>query len=227
MIRASLAAFINASELATALGVKAYVFEPDVNIGEYPKPSCWVNYLGWRAQEQWVLGDAQRKENPHPTISFYCTTAEQRQQVRDRFQRLIESAKTLDVGGLLHPGIDYVPTADLLRDAGDQKNYLSDQPAWFSTPTPRVFKNEDASGNPVEIFAGFTVDTAVGKVVFAAAQAATDRIRATYKAGLVDFTIAGVDQPQLVDLANNLHRFNVVFGLDAWFHIKTTVNRYL
>lgn len=226
MIRSALASFINASELATAIGVRAYVMTPDFVMSEHPLPRCSIAYLG-ASQALWVIGDAQREERPELQLTFSARSFEEAKQIRARFTRLIEKAKATDTDLALKPGIDFLVMADLLRNAGDNINYESDQPNWFASPSPRVFKNEDANGNPVEIFAGFTVDTTNGKVVFAVAQSPTDRIRATYKAGIIDFNITGIAEPQIVDVENNPSRFNVVFDLATHFYIKATANRYL
>jgi len=226
MIRASLAAFINASELASTYGLKAYVMTPRTVLSEIPLPRALVTYLAEPAQDLWVLGDSQRKENPVLQCTFSLKTPQDVVDVRARFRRLIESAMALDTGGITHPGINYLPTADLLRDSGDQLTYISDQPDWFTTPTPIIYK-EDVNGTPVVVGGGYTIDYALGKVTFGAAQGAGAKIRATYKAGLVDFTIAGVAEPQIVDQENNPTKFNVVFDLAAWFLIKTNANKYL
>lgn len=225
MIRASLVRFINASEIATNLGIKAFVMTPDVLLSEVPRPMALVSYLT-AGQELWVLGDAQRKETPILTVAFYLRSAQEVRDVRARFQRLIESAMATDFGGLTHPGIDYVPTADLLRNSGDNLTYFSDQPNWFASPTPIIYK-EDANGNPIVVASGYTVNSSAGSVTFGIAQSPTDKIRATYKVGLVDFNIEAINEPQLVDQENNASKYNVVFDLAAWFLIKTNANRYL
>lgn len=228
MIRSALATFINVSELPAAFpGLVAFVQTPDFVFSEHPLPRCVATYLHEGAQELWVIGDAQRKENPELQLTFSMKSFEDVKGVRARFRRIIESAFTFDVGGLLHPGIDYIISGDLLRNSGDNKTYFSDQPGWFASPAPKVFKNEDSNGNPVQIFAGFTIDPTVGSVTFAVANSPTDRIRATYKCGIIDFNIAGVAEPQIVDAENNPSKFNVVFDLVTHFYIKTNANRYI
>lgn len=227
MIRASLAAFINASVLKTFYGVNAYVFQPDTNVGEIPKPSCFVSALPSGKEDLWIIGDRQRKENPRLTVTFYCLDQEQRTQFYEQFRRLIQSAFTTDFGGLTHPGIDYVADADWLRDEGDHQHYDSDQPNWFASPSPIVYKNPDRTSDPTQISSGFTIDSANGKVVFSVPNLATDVVRATYKIGIIDFVIASVDFPSLEDIANNEHRFNAVIGLDTHFYVKANASKYL
>lgn len=232
MIEASLAAFINSQDefSAPGLALKAYSKTPDVALGEIPAPFCLVSPMTEGAQELWVVGDTQRKENPITHVCFYAVNDEQRRQYETRFRRLIESAKANDDGDLLHPGIDFTAFADLLRDSGDHQTYFSDQPNWSVTPTPVVYKNEDSNGEPVVVSSGFTVDTALGKVVFSSANLSTDLIRATYKFGVIDFNIIAVDKfetSQTVDVANNPQRYAVVFALECHYYIKSTVNRYL
>lgn len=232
MIKESLAAFIWAqTELQGAgLGLKAaYAKTPDTTLGELPAPFALVTQGPERPQELWLIGDAQRKENTLPVVSFVCVSREQADQFRARFQRLIESAFATDVAGSV-PGIDYVAYADLLRDSGDQKTYFSDQPSWFAAPTPVVYKNEDANGEPVIVVGGYSVDLAAGSITFAVANAAPDRIRAAYKMGTVDFNIAGVADFETAsesDIANNPARFVVAFTLEPHFLIKTNANKYL
>lgn len=226
MIRASLAAFINASEVAAAYGLKAFVMTPDLVLSEVPVPRAIVTYLTENGQELWVLGDSQRKENAVLQVTFSLKRPQDVRDVRARFRRLIESATTLDVGGVTHPGIDFIPTADLLRDSGDQKTYFSDQPGWFASPVPIIYK-EDPSGNPVVVVGGYSVNYAAGSITFAVANSPTDRIRATYKAGIIDFNIAGVAETQIVDQENNPSKYNVIFDLLTWFNIKSNASRYL
>jgi len=225
MIRPSLARFINSSELGTILGAKAYVFTPEFVVGEYQKPVCAIDYVS-QGQELWVIGDAARKENASVQVTFYLRSIEERRNFKHRFLRIIESAKATDSDGFLKPGIDFVATADLLRDSGDQKTYYGDQAGWFSTPAVKIFKNEDAGGEPILITTGFTIDYANGAVVFGTANAPADRIRATYKMGLIDFNVADIAEPQLVDMANNPHKYNVAVTLNAHFYIKRTAQRY-
>lgn len=233
MIAESVVAFIAAqAELQGAgLGLRAaYAQTPDTAPGELRAPYALVRPLREMPQELWVLGDAQRKENPLHMVLFYCTGAEQVRQFRARFKRLIEAAKALDTDGLLKPGINYLAAADLLRDSGDQKTYFSDQPNWFAAPAPVVYKNEDAAGEPVVVGGGYTFDPAVGSVTFAAAQAVGDRIRASFKMGIIDFVLGEVlDFPDAAeaDLANNPARYVAAFVLEPFFYIKTNANKYL
>jgi len=220
MIRSSLARFIRTSELNTSLGVTSYVFDPAFVVGEHLKPISTVTYLA-QGQKLWEIGDSHRQEDPILQVTFYVKDMDQRKAVRHRFLRLIESAKAADAMGNLKPGINYMPENDLLRDSGDHKNYLSDQPGWFSSPVPTVYKNDAV------ITTGFTIDYTLGKVVFSTANAPADVIKATYKCGIIDFNVRDVAEPQLTDQSNNLHRFNVVFDLAAHFYIKTTANKYV
>lgn len=227
MIRSAMAAFINSSEVASAFGLKAFVQTPDFIFSEHPLPRCVVTYLTEQAQELWVIGDSQRKENPVLQVTFSLAKFEDVKGARARFRRVIESAHAYDSDGILKPGIDFLISGDLLRDSGDQKTYYSDQPGWFASPTPKVFKNEDSNGNPILVASGYTVNASAGSVTFASANLASDKIRATYKCGIIDFNIAGVAEPQVVDAENNPSKFNVVFDLVTHFYIKATANRYI
>ena len=220
MIRSSLARFIRNSELNTSLGVTSYVFDPGFVVGEHQKPVSTVTYLA-QGQNLYVIGDAQRKENPILQVTFYLKDLDQRKAVRHRFLRLIESAKAADELGNLKPGINYIPENDMLRDSGDHKTYYSDQPAWFSSPAPTIYKNDAI------ITTGLTIDYTLGTVVFTSANLATDIIKATYKCGIIDFNVRDINEAQLIDQANNLHRFNVVIDLEAHYYIKTTANKYI
>lgn len=226
MIRASLARFINAGELNTSLGINAYVMTPDLVLSEVQIPRALVTILTESEQEQWVIGDASRKENPVIQVTFSLKRAQDVRDVRARFKRLIESATTSDVGAsITHPGIDFVPTADLLRDSGDHKTYYSDQPGWFASPTPAIYI-EDANGNPVIVATGYTINSSAGSVTFTNSQGAS-LVRATYKCGVIDFKVLGVAETQIVDQENNPSKYNVVFTLGVWFYIKSVGNRHL
>ncbi len=232
MIEASLAAFVNAQAefSAPGLALKAFSKTPDTALGELPAPLCLVAPVTERAQELWVIGDAQRKENPLIQASFYGVNDEQRRQYETRFRRLIESAKATDLNSVSHPGIDFTAFADLLRDSGDHKLYYSDQPGWFASPTPVVYKNADSNGEPVVSASGRTIDLTAGTVSYASANLAADLIRATYKIGVIDFNIVDVAKfqtDQEADVANNPARYVVVFTLETHFYIKTNTNRYL
>lgn len=235
MIAESLAYFVGANTELKGVGLgllNAFVKGPDFALGEQRVPYCVISPLTEPAQELWVLGDAQRKENPVFQVAFYCASDEQRRTFKTRFRRIIESAKANDStsGTHLVPGIDFIARADLLTDVGDQKNYLSNQPAWFSTPTPVVYLNEDANGEPIIVATGYSVDSTNGKVVFTSANAAADRVRATYKFGVIDFNIVGVDDfetAQEADIANLPMRYAVAFTLEVFYYIKTNANRYL
>jgi hypothetical protein len=235
MIAQSLAHFIgqNAELQGVGLGLTAaFVRTPDTALGELVTPFCLVSSLTEPAQELWEIGDAHRKQNPIFQVSFHAASAEQRRLFKYRFRRIMESAKANDslVGSHLVPGIDYLAFADMLRDSGDHKTYNSDQPGWFSTPTPTVYKNEDANGEPIVVPSGYTIDATNGKITFASANAAADRIRATYKFGVIDFNIVGVagfETEQLTDIANVPQRYVACFTLEAYYYIKLNANRYL
>ncbi len=93
--------------------------------------------------------------------------------------------------------------------------------------TPEVYRNEDSNGEPVLVTSGYTVDLANGKVTFAAAQAQTDEIRASYKMGVIDFNILGSDRGHDVDVAENPAKYLGILDLETHFYIKTTANRWL
>lgn len=226
MIRHSLAAFINASEIASNLGINAYVQTPDLVLSDVPIPRAVISYLHEGRQEPWVIGDALRKQNPVLQVMFSLLRPQDVVDVRARFKLLIEAAKALDVGGLTHPGINFLPTCDLLRDSGDHKLFYSDQPGWFSSPTAIVYK-EDSNGIPQVVSSGYTLDLVNGTVNFSVSQGAGAKIRATYKCGVVDFIIGGIAEPQVVDQENNPSKYNVVFDLVAFLLVKSTANRYL
>ena len=233
MISRSLAAFIGSkTELAGAgLGITgAYAQTPDLALSELQAPYALVGPLHEAPQELWAIGDAQRQEKPLFEVSFYCKSDEQARQFEARFRRLIESATATDANSITHPGIDFMAYADLLRDSGDHKLYYSDQLSWFSTPTPVVYVNEDSNGEPIVVASGYTVDSAAGTVTFATANAAADRVRATYKVGVIDFVIGSVAHfatDQQADIANNPARYVCVFGLESFFYVKAKANRWL
>lgn len=254
MIAESLAAFINASAGFTTntgfgfggfgdggfygvpnfpydlsgLGFKgAFVKTPDTALGEFQAPYGLVEYLDEGPQELWVVGDRFRKENPIIQVSLFGRNWPEVRDLAWRFRRAIEAVKAYDSRDLLVPGIDFIAAADLLRDSGDQKNYLSDQPGWLTGVTPTVYKNQDSAGEPTPITSGFTIDYTNGKVVFGSANLTTDKIRATYKMGVIDFNITSVTHVGQVDVANNPSRYLVAFGLETHFYIKANSSRYL
>jgi len=248
MIARSLAYFIGSSgELQSAgLGLKvAYAKTPDSVLSEVPVPFCLVTPFPESAQELFVIGDAQRKENPAFQVAFYCKTDEQARQFKVRFQRMIESAKSNDstTGTHLVPGIDFMAFADLLEDNGDHARYISRQPGWSSTPEPIVYVNEDSTGEPISSFrygeggyggqpygGGYSIDYSNGFVTFDTPLSSTDRARATYKLGVIDFNIMGVhlfETGQETDITNIPQRYVAAFTLETYFYIKTNANRYL
>ena len=231
MIPRSLANFIGASADLTDLGLTgAYAKGPDLALSELAVPYCLTGPMREGAQELWAIGDAQRQEKPLFEAAFYCADDEQARQFEARFRRVIESATATDLNSLTHPGIDFLAFADKLIDSGDHKTYNSNQPGWFATPTPIVYKNEDANGEPVVVASGYSVNSSTGQVTFTSANAAGDQIRATYKVGVIDFNIAGVarfEAAQRTDIANVPERYVVVFSLEAFYYIKTKGNRWL
>lgn len=232
MIAASLAAWINAQAEFSAPGIAltAFVDNPDLERSELVSPYALVSDLVEGPQELFVIGNAERKENPQLQVTFFATSFHQMRDLEIRFRRLIESATATDVGGLIHPGIDFKAFADLLRNAGDNLNYFADQPNWFASPTPIIYKNEDANGEPLVVAAGYTVDSTLGKITFSSANASSDKIRASYKIGVIDFNIVGVAHFQAAQdagLANNPQRYAVAFDLETHFYIKKTANRHL
>jgi len=247
MIAASIAAFINTQPDFAGYGValKAFAQTPDTVLSELPAPMCLVSPIIERAQELWVVGDAQRKENPMFQVCFYATKEWQMRHYATTFGRLIESARTVDVIGAA-PGIDYLAFADYMLDSGDHQTYYSNQTNWFHSPAPVVYLNEDTNGEPIGItdastygaggFGGipwdgdFSIDYTSGSVRFAIPNAATDIVRASYKAGTVDFNIASVDTfktSQETDVADLPARYAVAFTLDTHFLIKANANRYI
>lgn len=205
----------------------AYVKTPDSVLGQVKAPFCLISYLGEGPQELWVVGDTFRKENVGVQVCFYATSWPQVRDLAWRFRRAIESVKAYDTGDVLHPGIDFLAAADLLQDSGDQKTYISNQPGWLTGVPPTVYKNEDSNGEPIAITSGFSIDYANGQVIFAAPNSASDKIRATYKMGVIDFNITGVAHVGETDVANNPARYLVCFDLEPHFYIKATANRYL
>lgn len=247
VIAASLAAFINTRpEFAAAnIALKAFAKTPDTVLGEIPVPFALVSPLTERSQELWEIGDAHRKENPIFQVAFYAKSYWQVRHYETIFRRLIESAKATDLGGIIHPGIDYLMFADFLRDSGDHATYFSDQPGWFASPAPVVYLDEDSNDEPIMedpngygssgfgsggYGGNFSVDLAAGSITFTVPNDPTDTVRASYKCGVIDFNIVGVakfETAQESDVANNPQRFVVAFTLEPHFYIKANANRYL
>ncbi len=240
MIRASLVDFISNSlpidpppvGSPTLSYIPAYIFTPDFVATEYEKPFATVRYVS-ELQKLWVLGDAQRKHDAKVEVTFHLRDQNERTTVRAKFISLISSAKASDANSIQRPGINFICIQDLLMNEGDNINYLSGQPNWFASPTPKVYKQlftsegEPDDAQPVEVTTGFTVDLIDGKIVFDAARNPLERIFATYKAGVIDFNITGIDEPSFSDLEEQLNKYNVVFTLDTHFHIKNNANRWI
>lgn len=91
-------------------------------------------------------------------------------------------------------------------------------------PEPVVIRRGVGEG-AVVVTTGFSIDQANGLIRFAAAQPATDRITADYKAGVVDFSLGGSRNVAMTDLQNKLHKYNGVLTLDTWFSTVGTVRR--
>lgn len=247
MICPSVAGFINSKPEFSLpnIALKAFAKTPNLVLGELRAPFCLVTPLTDATQELWELGDAHRQEHPIIQVGFYATSEWQMRHYETIFRRYIESAKTIDIGGLIHPGIDYLAFADFLRDSGDHMTYFSDQPNWFASPDPVVYVNTNPQDEPI-IMSGstygeggfgegnyggsFAVDLATGSVTFESPLSASDLARASYKIGVIDFNILGVahfETSQDSDMANNPARFVVTFDLEAFYLVKANANRYL
>jgi hypothetical protein len=206
----------NVSELKNAL-----VWDTDFQASQYEKPFAVVRQL-IDVPEQWILGDKQRKHNAKTQISIYNTAFDTGKYLTMKIQRLIETISTTDATPLTVPGIDLKGVWDLLSNpSGDLKTYTSDQPGWFASPVPIVY-----TGTTIIVATAYTVDYTNGKITFAVARGATEKIYATYKCGVVDFVIKEQIYPQtLIDIANKAHKCCTVITLDTWFFIKTTANK--
>lgn len=214
-------------DLIDSAFVGCYVMTPDLIAGQIKAPCAIVEYAPESPEELWVVGDAFRKENPMIQVCFYGTSWPQVRDISWRFRRAIQAVKAYDDRDLLVPGIDFFAAADLLRDSGDQLTYLSDQPGWLTSMPVQIYKNVDSNGEPIAITSGFTIDYQNGRVVFDTPNLTTDKIRATYKMGVIDFNIAGVAHVGKTDVANNPERYLVAFDLETHFYIKSTTARYL
>src|SRR4051812_9073598 len=108
MIAESLQAFIAGQSELAALGINAYVREPDTVLSELNVPFCLIDYLQRPRQELWELGDGHRQQRAILTVQFIMDSFLNMRDIEPRFQRLIESATALDAGNLTHPGIDFI-----------------------------------------------------------------------------------------------------------------------
>ena len=226
MIDASLKIFISAQ--LPELSGRVYVWDPDFVVSEHVKPFCLVSYVS-QIPQQWQLGDVSRQQNVMMQVTFYMNNEQDNRMMRLKFQRIIESISTTDDNAGLHnvPGIDFLGVWDPLENPStDLKTYTSNQPGWLTTRVPTIFKNGDQTANIVSPTL-YSVDYANGKIVFGSAQTLTDSIYATYKAGVIDFVVSGVAQPQFTDMAGKVHKYNTVFTLSTWFYIKAIANRLL
>lgn len=215
MIRSALAQFI-----VDNMGMNAYVFTPEFVPSEHHKPNATVTYL-LQSQELWAIGDAQRKEVPRVQVQFYLESLEKQRDARARFIRKISSSQALDSDGNLKPGIDYLIKQDILVNSGDNLTYVSNQPNWFAAPTPIIYVNDVAQ------VGGYTVNLGNGSVTFGTALNPADVVKATYKVGVVDFTVVEARDFDYTDLQNTIHRYNLIFDLQAFFLIKTNANKWL
>lgn len=209
-------------------GIKgAFVMSADLMTSELVAPYILITEIGEGPQELWEIGDTKRKENPMVSISFYGTSHAQRRDVMARLRWIMESTKAYENDGeTLHPGIDFLAAADLLRTT-DNLIYYSDQPEWGEAVTPAIYKNEDSNGEPVVVSSGFTIDKTLGTVTFDAELQDSDKVRASYKIGVIDFDIAGVSNSHQVDLDGNPARYLGIMDLSTHFYVKTTANRWL
>ena len=201
----------NITELTSAV----YLRDPQFVVSEHTKPLAVVSYVN-HTTEQWLLGDAQRRQNIKLQITIYHNDYDSLKFLTYKVQRAIESITTTGDLGSTVPGISLMGIWDLLYNtSGDLKTYESLQPAWYASPAPIYYKGAAV------ITTGFTRDLVNGKIVFGAAQGLTDKFYATYKCGTVDFVIKDIIYPiQTTDLANKLHKFNSAFTLDTWYYIK-------
>jgi len=218
MIRESIAKFL--SDQVPDLGGRAYVTDPKFVVSEHQKPMVTVAYLS-KGEALWEIGDRFRQDLTKVQLTLYSPDNDyaKHRDLEARILTLLQNASTTNEQGHLVKGIPFMAVGDLLKDAGDHLNYLSDQPNWMINPAPVVFKN----GTVVN--AGYTVDFANGKVIFTNPQNPNDRIQATYKVSVVDFVIEDMARPQIIDLANVKHFYNTAWTLGAFWHLKAVANK--
>ena len=221
MIAASLVKWIrsNVAELATS----AFLRDPLFIVSDNQLPVAVVTEIA-RTTEQWEIGDADRRHNVKLQITIYHNSYTAMRWLTNKVILLLEQVKTTGDTGTQVPGIDLLGVWDLLYNpTADLKTYTSLQPAWYTSPAPVIYKNGDLAANIITT--GFTVDGTNGQIVFSAAQNITDKFYATYKAGVVDFTIGDVAHPQITDLANKQLRYNAAITLTTWYYIKATARK--
>ena len=227
MITASIVKFLRANILEFTYS--AFVKDADTVISEQVKPICVVHELT-TIPEQWEIGDSHRRHNVKIQVAIYHKNKTDLKFLTMKVIKALETATAIDSSGTSVPGVNLYGVWDLLANpSGDLKNYTSDQPGWFATPTPVVYANGDLSTN-ILAPALYSVAFPTGVITFSAVRAVADKIYATYKCGVVDFTIGDIaNQPifQVGDIANKLHKYNTVITLNTWFFIKKISNKIL
>jgi len=208
---------------------RVYVKDPKFIFSDTTtKPFCIVEYIPPITEEQWTIGDAQRKINAKCQITALFNDYDTAKFFVSRLQTSLQSMVAIWNAGTNAPGMNLMGVCDLLYNpTADLKTYLSYQPNWFTSPVPVVYKNGFLTANIVSPTL-YTVDYTVGKITFASVQLSTDKIYATYKTGVIDFVIDGIVFPiVLTDIANKPHYYNVAVSLSTWYHIKATADRLI
>ena len=189
-VERSVVSFIVAklSEFGSGSSARVYVAQPYLNLDALTLPYCVVQTLPSGAQDMHMIGDDDREVSLDIQVGVFATTFEEREAIMNKMRGQFESNTELDTYGDSSnkvKGIDLLGVRVLMVDSGDHKAYTSGQIEWFSGVAPTVYKNDAV------ITTGFAINYLLGTVTFTDANLSTDVIRATFKAGLVDFDIIG------------------------------------
>lgn len=160
------------------------------------------------------LGDMKRLVAGQYQIDIYGKDYDEQFGLSKAIKNSIESNIVVDENGLEQKGINLMSVLELLKTT-DNLTYTTSQGSFFALPLPSVFRNN------VLITAGFTINATLGTIIFDLPNLATDRIRMTYKAGIVDFESIN-DENFITEVADEMRRHSVIMTLNTHYYERTT-----
>lgn len=161
------------------------------------------------------VGDARRAENVSISVEIFCSSYDQRGRLDREIKKKLAAAIAVNEDGLNQPGIDLMMIMELMTTA-DNLTFQSPQVPFFASPAPVVYRNGTIVA-PSE----YTVNAALGRIIFAVAQAPTAEIRITAKSGIVDF--ASCDTMYFnADEETEMRKFCAIQTHTSHFYERTT-----
>lgn len=183
-------------------GVK--VTHPELDLSELLIPLVTVT-VDDEGDEPAAIGAGEISATFPAAVGVHCMT-ESQLELHGRWTRhILELAWSTAPEGAPWPGIPLI--GELYELQFDGAYWVSDQPNWYASPAPIVYRNG-------AIVVGPTIDLVHGKVTIAGS-VATDRVQATFTAGIWSFTTKAVGRPDIETPAKLQHRHNFYFLLEG------------